>query len=29
MKNFTPRHPENPNKIDLDRDVLKPNIKKW
>ncbi|KAA3880066.1 HAD-IIIA family hydrolase, partial [Bacteroides ovatus] len=27
MKNFTPRHPENPNKIDLDRDVLKPNIK--
>ena len=27
MKNFTPRHPETPDKIDLDRDVLKPNIK--
>lgn len=27
MKNFTPRHPEQPDKIDLDRDVLKPNIK--
>ena len=27
MKNFVPRHPENPEKIDLDRDVLKPNIK--
>lgn len=26
-KNLTPRHPENPDKIDLDRDVLKPNIK--
>lgn len=26
-KNFTPRHPESPDKIDLDRDVLKPNIK--
>ena len=26
MKNFTPRHPETPDKIDLDRDVLKPNI---
>lgn len=26
MKNFVPRHPENPDKIDLDRDVLKPNI---
>ena len=27
MRNFVPRHPENPEKIDLDRDVLKPNIK--
>ncbi len=27
MKNDAPRHPENPEKIDLDRDVLKPNIK--
>lgn len=26
-KNFVPRHPETPEKIDLDRDVLKPNIK--
>lgn len=26
MKNFVPRHPETPDKIDLDRDVLKPNI---
>ena len=26
-KHFTPRHPEQPDKIDLDRDVLKPNIK--
>ena len=26
-KHFVPRHPENPDKIDLDRDVLKPNIK--
>lgn len=26
MKNFVPRHPEQPDKIDLDRDVLKPNI---
>lgn len=26
MRNFTPRHPEHPDKIDLDRDVLKPNI---
>lgn len=26
MKNFIPRHPETPDKIDLDRDVLKPNI---
>lgn len=25
-KNFVPRHPETPDKIDLDRDVLKPNI---
>ena len=25
-KNFVPRHPENPDKIDLDRDVLKPNV---
>lgn len=27
MQNFVPRHPETPDKIDLDRDVLKPNIK--
>ena len=27
MKNFVPRHPKTPDKIDLDRDVLKPNIK--
>lgn len=27
MKAFVPRHPETPDKIDLDRDVLKPNIK--
>ena len=27
MNHFTPRHPEQPDKIDLDRDVLKPNIK--
>ena len=27
QKNFAPRHPEAPDKIDLDRDVLKPNIK--
>ena len=27
MKYFVPRHPDNPDKIDLDRDVLKPNIK--
>lgn len=27
VKNFVPRHPETPDKIDLDRDVLKPNIK--
>ena len=27
IKNFVPRHPESPDKIDLDRDVLKPNIK--
>ena len=27
MKHFVPRHPEQPDKIDLDRDVLKPNIK--
>lgn len=27
IKNFVPRHPETPDKIDLDRDVLKPNIK--
>ena len=27
MKNYVPRHPETPDKIDLDRDVLKPNIK--
>ncbi len=26
-KNYIPRHPENPDKIDLDRDVLKPNIR--
>ena len=26
MKHFQPRHPESPDKIDLDRDVLKPNI---
>ena len=26
MKHFKPRHPEQPDKIDLDRDVLKPNI---
>ena len=26
MKNFVPPHPETPDKIDLDRDVLKPNI---
>ena len=26
MQNFKPRHPECPDKIDLDRDVLKPNI---
>lgn len=26
MKNLVPRHPETPDKIDLDRDVLKPNI---
>lgn len=26
MKHFAPRHPETPDKIDLDRDVLKPNI---
>ena len=26
MKHFSPRHPEQPDKIDLDRDVLKPNI---
>lgn len=26
MENFVPRHPETPDKIDLDRDVLKPNI---
>lgn len=25
-KNYVPRHPETPDKIDLDRDVLKPNI---
>jgi len=25
-KNYKPRHPENPDKIDLDRDVLKPAI---
>lgn len=27
LKDFKPRHPEQPDKIDLDRDVLKPNIK--
>jgi D,D-heptose 1,7-bisphosphate phosphatase len=26
MKHFVPRHPETPDKIDLDRDVLKPGI---
>lgn len=26
VKNYVPRHPENPDKIDLDRDVLKPHI---
>lgn len=26
MKSFVPHHPETPDKIDLDRDVLKPNI---
>lgn len=26
MKHYVPRHPETPEKIDLDRDVLKPNI---
>ena len=26
MSSFVPRHPETPDKIDLDRDVLKPNI---
>lgn len=26
-KSYVPRHPETPDKIDLDRDVLKPNIK--
>ena len=26
MKHFVPRHPATPDKIDLDRDVLKPNI---
>lgn len=26
IKHFVPRHPEAPDKIDLDRDVLKPNI---
>lgn len=26
MRHFTPRNPEQPDKIDLDRDVLKPNI---
>ena len=26
IKHFVPRHPETPEKIDLDRDVLKPNI---
>ncbi len=27
MRNFVPRHPESPDMIDLDRDVLKPSIK--
>ena len=27
MRHYVPRHPETPDKIDLDRDVLKPNIK--
>lgn len=27
MKTFVPRHPETPDKIDLDRDILKANIK--
>lgn len=27
MRTFTPRYPETPDRIDLDRDVLKPNIK--
>ena len=26
MRHFVPRHPETPDKIDLDRDVLKPNV---
>lgn len=26
IQHFVPRHPETPDKIDLDRDVLKPNI---
>lgn len=26
MNHFVPRHPDTPDKIDLDRDVLKPNI---
>lgn len=26
MKHFVPRHPKTPDKVDLDRDVLKPNI---
>lgn len=26
MRHFVPRHPETPDKIDLDRDVLKPHI---
>ena len=26
MMRFVPRHPETPDKVDLDRDVLKPNI---
>ena len=26
MRSFVPRHPETPDKVDLDRDVLKPNI---
>lgn len=26
MKNFVPRHPEQPDKVDLDRDVLKPHV---